>query len=154
MTYAIQRVMPLEGYVVRRGFSAIELTIVVTVISVLSAIAVPATARLLDRMRIRAAVTEVEAVFGTARHAAIARAAIATVEIDTVGRTISVVLVGDTLRRAQLGREYGVDLATNRTSMSYAATGIGYGAANLSVVVGKGSIADTIVVSRLGRVRH
>lgn len=138
----------------RRGFSAIELMIVLGVVSVLSAIAMPTAVELLDRMRVRAAVTEIESLFSAARHLAIAHSATASVEIDTVAQTVSVLLAGDTLRRGELYREHAVQLSTNRTSMSYAATGIGYGAANLSVVVRKGSTADTIVVSRLGRVRH
>lgn len=138
----------------RRAFSAIELTIVIGVVSVLSAIAMPAMTRLLDLMRVRAAVTQIESLFGAARHIAIARGSMASVEIDTVARTISVTLDGDTLRRGDIGTEHGVQLSTNRSSMAYSPTGIGYGAANLSVVVRKSSVADTIVVSRLGRVRH
>ena len=138
----------------RRAFSAIELTIVIGVVSVLSAIAMPGMTRLLDRMRVRAAVTQIESLFGAARHIAIARGGTASVEIDTAARTISVTLDGDTLRRGEIGMEHGVQLSTNRTSMAYSATGIGYGAANLSVVVRKSSASDTIVVSRLGRVRH
>ena len=138
----------------RRAFSAIELTIVVGVVSILSAIAMPTMTRLLDRIRVRAAVTEIESLFAAARHIAIAQGAAVSVEIDTVARTISVTLDGDTVRRGRLGAEHGVQLATNRSSMSYSPTGIGYGAANLSVVVRKSAVADTIVVSRLGRVRH
>lgn len=138
----------------RRAFSAIELTIVVGILSVLSAIAMPSMTRLLDRVRVRAAVTEIESLFATARHAAIARGASANVEIDTVGRTISVTLDRDTLRKGMLGAEHGVELATNRTSMTYSAIGVGYGAANLSVVVRKSAAAETVVISRLGRVRH
>ena len=138
----------------RRAFSAIELTIVIGVVSVLSAIAMPGMTKLLDHMRVRAAVTQIESLFGAARHIAIARGSMASVEIDTVAQTISVTLDGDTLRRGDIGGEHGVQLSTNRSSMAYSPTGIGYGAANLSVVVRKSPVADTIVVSRLGRVRH
>jgi prepilin-type N-terminal cleavage/methylation domain-containing protein len=139
---------------VRRAFSAIELTIVVGILSVLSAIAMPAVTRLLDRVRVRAAVTEIESLFAAARHAAIARGTPANVEIDTVARTILVTMDRDTVRKGLLGAEHGVELATNRRSMTYSASGVGYGAANLSVVVRKSAAADTVVVSRLGRVRH
>ncbi len=138
----------------RRGFAAIELTIVIGVLAVLSAIAMPVMASLLDRIRVRAAVTEIESLFAAARHIAIARASQASVEIDTARRVISVTVASDTLRKGMIGTEHGVELGANRTMMSYAPTGIGYGAANLSVFVRKNSAADTIVVSRLGRVRH
>lgn len=138
----------------RRAFTAIEVTIVICILAVLSAIAMPAAGRLLDRIRVRAAVTEIESLFGAARHAAIARAMLASVEIDTASRTISVTVGADTLRKAEVGSELGVELAANRTAMSYSPTGVGYGAANLSVFVRKSFVVDTIVVSRLGRVRH
>ena len=138
----------------RRAFSAFELTIVIAILGILSAIAMPAITRLVDRIRVRAAVTEIESLFGAARHAAIARGTPASVEIDSASRTISVTLDGDTLKKAPLGAEHGVELATNRSSMSYSPTGLGYGAANLSVVVRKSVAAETVVVSRLGRVRH
>ena len=138
----------------RRGFTAIELTIVVALVAILSAIAMPGMTRLLDRIRVHAAVTQIESTFAAARHIAIARSSQASVYIDTVARVISISVGDDTLRRAGIGNENGVELGTNRSSMSYAATGIGYGAANLSVVVRKSAAVDTIVVSRLGRVRH
>ena len=40
-----------------------ELTIVVCVLAVLSAIAMPTATRLVDRIRVRAAVTEIESLF-------------------------------------------------------------------------------------------
>ena len=139
---------------VRRAFSVMELTIVLAVVGILSAIAMPAAAGFLDRIRVRAAVIQIESTFAAARHIAIARAAQASVHIDTVTQVISVTVAGDTLRRSAVGREQGVDLTANRSGMSYSPTGIGYGAANLSVGVRRGLVADTIVVSRLGRVRH
>jgi hypothetical protein len=66
----------------------------------------------------------------------------------------AVVHVGpDTVRHLALGARYGVRLAATRDSMAYVAPGLGHGAANLRVVLTRGLAADTIVVSRLGRVR-
>jgi Tfp pilus assembly protein FimT len=155
LPYGTQAAIPLEGLQpLRSAFTTIELTIVICVLAVLSAIAMPTASGLVDRIRVRAAVTEIESLFGTARHIAIARSTQATVEIDTTARVVSVTVADDTVGRAPLGAELGVQLATNRTAMSYSATGVGYGAANLSVVVRKNSAVDTIFVSRLGRVRH
>jgi hypothetical protein len=67
---------------------------------------------------------------------------------------IAVIAGEDTLRKAEIGLEHDVRLSTTRVRMIYSATGVGYGAANLSVVVRRNSAADTVVVSRLGRVRH
>jgi hypothetical protein len=47
-----------------------------------------------------------------------------------------------------------VSLGTTRDSIVFDARGLGYGAANLTLVARRGSAAETLVVSRLGRVRH
>jgi len=38
--------------------------------------------------------------------------------------------------------------------MAYAPNGLGYGASNLTLVLRRGERAETLVVSRLGRVRR
>jgi prepilin-type N-terminal cleavage/methylation domain-containing protein len=139
---------------VRHGFTIIELIVTVCVLSILSAIAIPWAGDVLDRVRVRSAATEIESVFGAARHIAIARAANATVDLDTAARSISVSVGGDTVRRRELGIAHDVVLSATRIRMSYSATGVGYGAANLSVVVRRNRAVDTVFVSRLGRVRH
>jgi len=58
------------------------------------------------------------------------------------------------VRRHDIGAEHDVQLSASRVRMSYSPTGIGYGAANLSVVVRRSAVVDTVFVSRLGRVRH
>ena len=123
-------------------------------LGILTAIAVPSAARVIDRIRVRGAVTDIESVFSGARHLAIARAAQSTVEIDTAARRILVSVGGDTVRRRGVGAEHDVKLSASRLRMSYSATGMGYGAANLSVVVRRNSAVDTVFVSRLGRLRH
>ena len=130
------------------------MTITLVILSILTAIAIPQAARLLDRIHVRGAVTDIEFVFSGARHLAIARSAQSSVEIDTATRRIYVSVGGDTVRRRDVGAEHGVQLSTTRSRMSYSATGMGYGAANLSVAVRRNSAFDTVFVSRLGRLRH
>jgi len=138
----------------RHAFTIVELTVTVCILGVLSAIAMPWAGELLDKVRVRGAVVEIESTFSGARHLAIARSAQATVDIDTVAQAIYVSVGIDTLRRREIGADHGVQLSASRVRMSYAATGMGYGAANLSVFVRRNASADTVFVSRLGRLRH
>ena len=138
----------------RHAFTIVELTVTICILGVLSAIAMPWAGELLDRVRVRGAVVEIESTFSGARHIAIARSAQTTVDIDTVTQTIYVSVGADTLRKREIGADHGVQLSASRVRMSYSATGMGYGAANLSVFVGRNASADTVFVSRLGRLRH
>ena len=138
----------------RHAFTIIELTVTVCILSILSAIAIPWAGQVLDRVKVRSAAVEIESLFSAARHIAIARAAQATVEIDPAAQSISVSVGGDTVRKRDIGAAHDVRLSSTRARMSYAATGMGYGAANLSVVVRRNASVDTVFVSRLGRVRH
>lgn len=138
----------------RLAFTLIELTITLSIIAVLSAIAMPWAGNLLDRVHVRGAVLEIESGFAVARHIAIARSALATVDIDTAAGVMRVSVSGDTLRTIRVGTDHQVKLAATRIQMSYSPTGMGYGAANLSVVARRSAAVDTVFVSRLGRLRH
>ena len=138
----------------RHAFTIIELTVTLCILSVLSAIAMPWAGKLLDRVHVRGGVMATESLFSAARHIAIARSAQTTVEIDTVYQVVYVSVGADTVRSGQIGTDHGVRLSASRLRMSYSPTGMGYGAANLSVVVRRNAAVDTVFVSRLGRLRH
>ena len=138
----------------RRAFTIIELTVTFCILSILSAIAIPWAGRVLDSVRVRSAGVEIESLFSAARHIAIARAAQATVDIDTAAQSMRVSVGGDIVRRRDIGTAHDVRISANRVRLSYSATGMGYGAANLSVDVRRNASVDTVFVSRLGRVRH
>ena len=136
------------------GFTIIETTITLSVIAILSAIVLPKASGFVDSIEVRGAVTEAGALFSTARHVAIARGAQTTLEINAGRGEMSLRVGRDTLQLRELERAHGVSLRTTRTSIVYSPTGLGYGAANLTLVFSRNLAADTIFVSRLGRVWH
>ena len=138
----------------RHAFTIVEIPVTICILGVISAIAMPSVGKLLDSIHIRGAVLEIESLFSGARHIAIARSAQTTVDIDTVNQAIYVSVGVDTLRKREIGKDHGVRLSATRVRMSYSATGMGYGAENLSVFVRRNSFVDTVFVSRLGRLRH
>jgi prepilin-type N-terminal cleavage/methylation domain-containing protein len=138
----------------KRAFTIIETTITLAIVALLSAIVLPRASGFLDAIKVRGAVTEIDALFSTARHAAIARAAQTSLEIDPARGMILVRVGTDTLEKRELDESQGVTLRATRTVVTYSPTGIGYGAANLTLIVTRNLSADTIYVSRLGRVRH
>lgn len=138
----------------RHAFTVAEIAVTLAIVGVLTAIAMPTAGKLLDRIEVHGAVMDIESMFSAARHVAIGRSTQASIDIDPSAGSISLSVGSDTLRRRDVSTEHSVQLTATRVHMSYAATGIGYGAANLSVVVRRNAAVDTVVVSRLGRVRH
>lgn len=136
------------------GFTLLELTLVLAILGVLAALAIPPARRMLDRVRVSAATSEAAAVFAVARHSAIRQSRLATISIDASAGAMLVRLGGDTTHRRRLSDSFGVTLTATQDSMMYHPTGVGYGAANLSLVIRRRDAVDTVLVSRLGRVRH
>lgn len=139
---------------VRRGFTMIEITVVLAIASVIFAIALPRAWTFIDAIEVRGAVTEIESMFSLARHVAIARGSQINLDIDAGRQTITIRSGAETIRSRDVGLAHGVAFTTNRTSITYSPIGVGYGAANFSLIVSRNKAVDTIVVSRLGRVRH
>lgn len=135
------------------GLSLAELLAALTVAALLAAAGTHAVARLADGAATHAAGAELRSAFATARAVAVLRATRTAVHIDTATAITTVHIGADTVRRLLLRTRYGVRLTTTRDSMAYAPPGIGYGAANLRVVLTRGRASDTVTVSRLGRVR-
>ena len=138
----------------RAGFTIIETTIVVAFAAALMAIGLPRAWRFIDAIEVRGAVTEIESMFSLARHVAISRGQQVTLDIDIGARTISIRAGPELIRTREVGLAHGVTLTTNRTLITYSPIGVGYGASNFSLIVSRNRAVDTIVVSRLGRVRH
>jgi prepilin-type N-terminal cleavage/methylation domain-containing protein len=138
----------------RRGMTIVELLVMVAILGVLAAIAVPRAVTAMDRLYVRGATQDVVLTLAAARAAAIRRGAYVSFVADPrTGHVRAVVSGGETLLERDLARTRGIRLEASRESVTFAPGGLGWGAANTTVIVSRGTRSDTIVMSRLGRVR-
>jgi hypothetical protein len=126
--------------------------IVVAVLLIAVVIGVPRYAALRDRLAVDGAASGVVRSLVDARDAAMRLGTRAAVAIDTQAASLAVHVRADTLVRMPLHDLFGVTLSSSRDSVAYAATGLGYGASNARVIVRRRSAAETVSVSRTGRV--
>ncbi len=138
----------------RRGMTAIEIVVVLSVIALMVSIVVPTFARFRDGIAVRNATAEALSAFAVGRRSAIVRGSRVGLNIDRPPGHITVTAGAETLLRRDLEGIYGITLSSTRDSTAYSPLGHGFGAANLSLVIARGRVADTIFVSREGRVRR
>lgn len=161
--HAIHRQHPRQRsarHTTRAGFSVLELVTVLTIMAAVLAAAIPRIVTQRDAAAVRSATRAVRGAFSSARGHAIASGTRTAVRFSRAGGatgtftgTVVVHAGTDSLRRLALQTMHGITLVATRDSMSYLPSGLGFGAANLSVVIARGAHADTLTVSRLGRVR-
>lgn len=137
-----------------RGFSLLEVVLTCTLIGLAAGIAVPRTHDALDAMRVAQASHEVAGALTIARAAAIRRSDYARVVVDEARGSIRVESGSDTLLLRSLRSMHRVNLRASRDTVTYSPFGLGYGAANSTIVVSLGTRAETVTVSRLGRMRR
>ncbi len=138
----------------RAGFTLIEQLWILLLSGTLLALGVAGGARLLDAAVVRASANDVADLFAVARDQAIASGARTAVRLDAANGRVLIHADADTMTRLDLRQLRAVQLSSTRDSMAYTPSGLGYGASNLRVVVSRGASADTVTVSRLGRVRR
>ena len=136
------------------GFTLVEVAVAIAVAALLAALAIPRAAALVDGVVTRAAVDAIAGACALARSAAIMRGVHAVVTIDSARTTVRVTVAGDTLLDRSLDPDGALTLSATRDQVTYAPTGLGFGASNTRVIARRHAAADTLYTSRLGRVRH
>jgi prepilin-type N-terminal cleavage/methylation domain-containing protein len=142
------------GTTERHGFSLAEMLVVLLVIAILLALGIPHLSGAADRAATRAAARELGSLLAGARQRAIHLRAPVVVSLDTAAGIVRIWTDTTVFTNRSLSAAYGVVLSATRDSLAYDARGLGIGAANLSVAVRRGRAAETVFVSRLGRVRQ
>lgn len=138
----------------RAGFTLVEMLSVIALLLILVVMAIPRYSALRDRLAVDGAASGVVRILVDARASAIRLGARAAVAIDTQAAVMVVHLRADTVSRMHLNELFGVALQSSRDSLAYAATGLGFGASNARIIVVRGAAAETVSVSRTGRVRR
>jgi prepilin-type N-terminal cleavage/methylation domain-containing protein len=138
----------------RSGLTLPELILVVVIVGLTLLVGLGQLRLYLDRVATRDAVRAAGNVVKRARDEAIALRTPVSVKIDTSTATLELLSRGLALGKTPLGAMHGVALTTTRDSITFDVRGLGYGAANLTLVARRGRATDTLVVSRLGRVRY
>jgi Tfp pilus assembly protein FimT len=129
--------------------------VALTIVAILLGIATPRLSSMHDRAVVRSATVELAALLSSTRRAAMLRSSTAALVLDQPRATATVIVGTDTITsRALAERAPGLKLSATRDTIRYGPGGRGYGAANATIAVQRGSVADTIWVSRLGRVRR
>ena len=93
------------------------------------------------------------ATLGAARSSAQSRAERVSVAMDSSAGLLRILAGADTLLVRSLRAELGVAFTASRDTVTYGASGRGYGATNSTIVLRRGAAAETVFVARLGRAR-
>lgn len=137
----------------RRAHTLPELALTLALLAIVAATAVPSLLATTARWQVRAAVADLVNALVLTREAALARGAVASFVVDAARGEVTVTCAGDTIARRAVGALHGVTLAASSDSVRYAPDGVATGVSNTTLLVVRGSRIDSVIVSRLGRVR-
>jgi type II secretory pathway pseudopilin PulG len=137
----------------RNAHTLWELLAALTIVSTLAAIAAPPAVRSRDRATARAAATTLRSTLASARDASLAHASVALVVVDATLGTVTVIVDRDTVLRHALMGDFRSRLTASRDTIRFGPTGRAFGASNTTLVIRAGAAAETVTVSRVGRVR-
>jgi prepilin-type N-terminal cleavage/methylation domain-containing protein len=140
----------------RKGFTLLELMVVICVAAVLVGLWTPRAARLLDWIETERAVRDVTTALAVGRNGAVLQAIRARVTFATDSIRIDRFVSNgwEPWWRIPGPASHGVELEVSNPIVVFGPTGMGWGASNTKIVLRRGSQAETITVSRVGRVKH
>jgi len=139
-----------------RGVTLAEIVVVLLIIGVLASVVTPPLLHSLDRLAVDEAAERYITTHEDARMEAMARGRLTRVDLDSARRQAVVLLrrsiaAWDTLAISPLGR---ARMTASQTSIVFSPIGMGFGASNARIVFSSDAAAETVTVSRTGRVRR
>ena len=141
---------------VNKGATLLELAMVTVIIGVVAAVATPPLMRTLDRLAVRGSADRYAVLLETARELAIARGRDVRLAVDTAGPTARLIVEIargrlDTAHTHALG---SARLVVSQPVVTFGSLGVALGASNGTLVFSRGAVAETLTVSRTGRLKR
>ncbi|MGH7520654.1 MAG: GspH/FimT family pseudopilin [Gemmatimonadales bacterium] len=144
----------------RKGFSTIEMIIVVIMIGVIASIGVPRLRRGLEKQNVRSSKALIATLAATARGTAIQRGCSATLNISGDSVWVTACGVNPPAASVQVGTkklvgsEFGVGLSSNYATIVYDPRGISTAFQTTTVRVIGPHYSDSVVINEVGRVKR
>jgi prepilin-type N-terminal cleavage/methylation domain-containing protein len=142
----------------RRGFSLIEMLIVVVLIGVISTFAIPMVRRGMEIRRVAGARIAITTMNAKARAVAVQQSRL--VRFIIVGNGIRLVSrhpvtgASTVIEQRDLNAVHGVSVTTTRDTLLYDPRGLGLQNSSTTVIVSRpGGYADTVVITALGGIQ-
>ncbi|HEY2824641.1 MAG TPA: prepilin-type N-terminal cleavage/methylation domain-containing protein [Gemmatimonadales bacterium] len=138
----------------RNGTTLVEMLTVLIIMGVLAGWAVPKLNAWADWIAVESASREVAAFYSAARFAAAQRGT--RIRVQFAEDSLRAVFEGrhDSVFRVRPGpRVRGVSLHASQAVVRIGSSGYGWAAGNTTVVMRRGAFVDSLIISRLGRLR-
>jgi prepilin-type N-terminal cleavage/methylation domain-containing protein len=135
----------------RSAYSLLELLVVCVIFGVIAGLAAPRIHAALDSMAAESAAREVVDALALGRLYALSRGS-SDVRFDSSSVTVRSGIV--VLYQRDVTQLHGVRLHANTPVVRFGATGLAIGLSNGTVVLTRGATTDSVIISRLGRVRR
>ncbi|MEO5799494.1 MAG: prepilin-type N-terminal cleavage/methylation domain-containing protein [Gemmatimonadales bacterium] len=139
----------------RRGFTLMELLLVVVVIGILLAMTAPSISAALARRNVRGATAGFESFFRRARATAVGSRLPATITFASGVASVSIVRNGSSVAVGQnldFAAQYNVSVSTTAVTLQIEPTGLVLSGTPFLVIATKGDAADTARITGYGRV--
>ncbi len=139
----------------KRGFTLLETLIVLSIAGLLLAIAFPRAAGWLDRVAVSSVANELIMFYHRARFASMLRGTRVRVEFGERELSATYEAIVDSTFLVRPGPERrGVELRVSRRIVRIRPNGLGWGAANTKLVVWRREAAESLTISREGRLKR
>lgn len=140
----------------RKGHTLLELLVVLTIVGICLAIALPPATGVLDWIAADGAAHDVTMALAAARQVAVGRGQAARLRLAPESLVVDVHDTGGWVpwRRFPGPSSRGVSLEVSNPEVVFSPLGVGLAAANTTVTLSRGAHQERITTSRLGRVKR